>query len=119
MPRIVTALIDNAPSDEPASDNHIKRALSEFDKVTQERNRLAHWQWAVGRDGEQEILNLTKPKADGSHTAESLDMGRLIRIVACLRAIQTILYANAASTRKWMTTDMRDTLTRDALHALT
>lgn len=119
MPKIVTALIDNAPSKDPAADTHIKRALNEFEKVTQQRNKLAHWQWAVGREGEQQIQNLTKPKPDGSHAGEELEIGHLIALVSRLQAIQTILYANAALAGKWMTDDMRDTLTRDALHALT
>jgi len=73
MPKIVGALIDNAPSDDPTADAHVKRALSEFEKVTQQRNKLVHWQWAVGKQGEQQILNLTKPKPDGSHAAEELE----------------------------------------------
>jgi hypothetical protein len=118
MPKIVGALIDNAPSDDPTADAHIKRALSEFEKVTQQRNKLAHWQWAVGKQGEQQILNLTKPKPDGSHAAEELEITHLATLLSRLQAVQTILYANAASARKWMGDEMRTTLTRDALHAL-
>jgi hypothetical protein len=118
MAKIVAGLIDNAPSEDPAADAHIKRALSEFGKVTGQRNKFAHWQWAVGDEGEQQIINLTKPKPDGSHVAEKLEIEHLANLVSRLQAIQTILYANAASARKWMTDDMRATLTRDSLSVL-
>jgi hypothetical protein len=118
MPKIVGALIDNAPSEDPSRDEHIKRALNEFERASHERNKLAHWQWAVGREGEQQILNLTKPKADGSHAREALEIEHLIQLLRRFQAIQTILYANAALARNWMTDDMRATLIRDALYVL-
>ena len=51
MPRIIKAFIEHSPSDDLDADETVRNALSEFDKLTQQRNKFVHWQWGTGAAG--------------------------------------------------------------------
>ncbi|HDR9151512.1 TPA: hypothetical protein QDA88_003896 [Burkholderia vietnamiensis] len=108
MPHIIKALIEHFPSDDPTADETVRNALTEFDKLTQQRNKFVHWQWSVGIEGQPLISNVIKQRVGGEFATLPFSLEELRALADRLRNVTSVLVLNLPSSRDSIPKDIRD-----------
>ncbi|RQS01068.1 hypothetical protein [Burkholderia sp. Bp8991] len=108
MPRIIKAFIEHFPSDDPDADESVRNSLTEFDKLTQQRNKFVHWQWGTGAEGLPSISNFVKQRVGGEFATQSFSLEELRTLADRLRNVTAVLAINLPSSRASIPKDIRD-----------